>query len=284
MTCDHNNLRSIPLFSLLSEEEAQMLANSITPRLFSKRERIYSSGDTDGCAFVVTSGKVRVSIQDEDGQEVVIDEPAVGDFFGFASMLDNMPHRATAVAVEATSCLEISRENILSLIQAKPNAGLGLMTVMSRHYHATQDLVRLRATRNANVVFEEKETVGGRISDAIARFGGSWSFILSFGFLLTVYVAINIAIGSLAWDPYPFILLNLFLSLVASMQAPIIMMSQNRQDAKDRLRSELDFEINRRAESEIQSISRKLWELEKELALVSGHLRKLVDEKMISQK
>ena len=113
--------------------------------------------------------------------------------------------------------------------------------------------MRLRAHRNPNEVIEEKATTGDHIADAVARFGGSWAFIITFGVALTIYTSINVGLGKSAWDPYPFILLNLFLSMLAAIQAPVIMMSQNRQDAKDRVRGELDYEVNRRSESEIQA-------------------------------
>jgi len=129
---------------------------------------------------------------------------------------------------------------------------------MARQVHAAQELARTRSMRNPNQVIEEEATFGERIADAVARFGGSWSFIISFGAAIAAYSAINVALGKTAWDPYPFILLNLFLSMLASVQAPVIMMSQNRQDTKDRLRGELDFDVNRRSESEIQGLSRKL--------------------------
>jgi uncharacterized membrane protein len=130
--------------------------------------------------------------------------------------------------------------------------------MQARQFHSAQKLVQARANRNPNEVIEEQTTYGQRIADEVARFGGSWTFIIIFGIILVVYSAVNVVLGNKAWDPYPFILLNLFLSMLASVQAPVIMMSQNRQDAKDRLRSELDFDVNRRAEAEIQSISHKL--------------------------
>ena len=137
-------------------------------------------------------------------------------------------------------------------------AGMDMLTVLGHQFHASQQLVRIRASRNANQVIEEEYTFGEHIADSVASFGGSWTFIILFGIVLVVYTCINIALRGRAWDPYPFILLNLFLSMLAAIQAPVIMMSQNRQDKKDRLRSELDFEVNRRAESEIQNLSRKL--------------------------
>jgi CRP/FNR family transcriptional regulator, cyclic AMP receptor protein len=133
-----------------------------------------------------------------------------------------------------------------------------MLTMQARQFHATQQLVRSRAARNPNELIEERSTFGERVADSVARFGGSWSFIILFMFVLVVYSWINVALGGRAWDPYPFILLNLFLSMLAAIQAPVIMMSQNRQDQKDRLRSELDFDVNRRAESEIQSLSRRM--------------------------
>jgi CRP/FNR family cyclic AMP-dependent transcriptional regulator len=129
-----------------------------------------------------------------------------------------------------------------------------LLTVLGRQFHASQRLVRARTFRNINEVIEERTTFGDQIADSVAKFGGSWSFIISFSIVLLIYTAINIGLQAKAWDPYPFILLNLFLSALAAFQAPVIMMSQNRQDTKDRLRGELDYEVNRRAEAEIQTL------------------------------
>ena len=178
--------------------------------------------------------------------------------FGFASMLEQTPHQTNAIAMEETVCLEVDRDDIAILLQRKPMAGMDMLTVLGRQFHASQQLVRVRASRNPNQVIEEKSTFGERIADSVAQFGGSWTFIILFGIVLVIYSGINIALGGKAWDPYPFILLNLFLSMLAAIQAPVIMMSQNRQDMKDRLRSELDYDVNRRAESEIQGLAHKL--------------------------
>jgi CRP/FNR family cyclic AMP-dependent transcriptional regulator len=160
--------------------------------------------------------------------------------------------------MEKTTCVEVSRDDIAILLQQKPMAGMDMLTVLGQQFHASQQLVRIRASRNANEVIEEKYTFGERIADRVATFGGSWPFIILVGVAFVTYTSINLLLRSKAWDPYPFILLNLFLSMLAALQAPVIMMSQNRQDKKDRVRSELDFEVNRRAEAEIQNLSRKL--------------------------
>jgi CRP/FNR family transcriptional regulator, cyclic AMP receptor protein len=152
----------------------------------------------------------------------------------------------------------VDRNDIAVLLQRKPMAGMDMLTVLGKQFHASQQLVRVRASRNANEVIEEETTLGQRIADKVAGFGGSWTFILTFFTVLVIYTLVNIVLGRSAWDPYPFILLNLFLSMLAAIQAPVIMMSQNRQDTKDRVRSELDFDVNRRAESEIQGLAHKL--------------------------
>ena len=343
MACNPDVLNDVPLFSLLDADEKAVLAGQVELKTFAARERIYKMGEPGGRAYVVVSGRVRLTTVDDDQQEVTVDEPGMGEFFGFASMLDETPHQtdafaveesvclevdrhditilierkphagmdmltvlgrhfhaaqqlvrtratrnpndvieerattgervADAVAVEETECLEVSRDDIATLLQRKPLAGMDLLTVLGRQFHASQDLVRLRATRNPNAVIESRATFGERVADSVARFGGSWVFIIVFSLVLTVYTTLNVSLHGKAWDPYPFILLNLFLSMLAAVQAPVIMMSQNRQDAKDRLRGELDYDVNRRSESEIQGLARKLNQLDEKIGDVEELLR-----------
>jgi CRP/FNR family cyclic AMP-dependent transcriptional regulator len=258
MACKVEDLRQIPLFALLDDDEMAVLAAQVEIRKFAPRQRIYKIGEPGRYAYVMISGRVQVTTVDQSHQEVLVDEPGHGDFFGFASMLENTPHQTTALAMDETSCLEVSRDDIAALLQQKPMAGMDMLTVVSRQFHASQQLVRLRASRNSNDVIEEEMSFGDRVADGVARFGGSWTFIILFGVVLLFYTATNTALRARAWDPYPFILLNLFLSMLAAIQAPVIMMSQNRQDTKDRVRGELDYDVNLRAESEIQTLSNKL--------------------------
>jgi CRP/FNR family transcriptional regulator, cyclic AMP receptor protein len=273
MACKAEELRQIPLFTLLDEEEIGVLAAQVEIKKFAARQRIYKLGEPGKHAYVMMSGAVRVTTVDRDHQEVLVDEPRDGEFFGFASMLEDTPHQTTALAIEETTCVEVSRDDIAALLQQKPMAGMDMLTVVSRQFHASQELVRLRANRNSNDVIEEEMSFGDGIADTVARFGGSWTFIILFGAVLLVYAAANIALKGRAWDPYPFILLNLFLSMLAAIQAPVIMMSQNRQDTKDRVRGELDYDVNLRAESEIQNLSGKLNMLTEKVADVDDLLR-----------
>jgi CRP/FNR family cyclic AMP-dependent transcriptional regulator len=276
MPCDPEVLKTVPLFALLDDDEAAILAAQVEVRTFAMRQRIYKIGDAGGQAYILVSGFVRLTTVDEEQQEVVVDEPGRGEFFGFASMLDQTPHQTEAMALEETVCIEVDRNDITILLQRKPHSGMDMLTVLGRQFHAAQQLVRLRSMHNPNEVIEEEATFGERIADEVARFGGSWRFIISFAVVLIVYSGTNILLRQQAWDPYPFILLNLFLSMLAAIQAPVIMMSQNRQDTKDRLRGELDFDVNRRAESEIQSLSRKLNLLGEKM----GDIEDLVREKL----
>ena len=258
MACEPEILRQVPLFAQLDDDETAVLAAHVEVKAFAARQRIYKIGEAGGRAYVVVSGTVRLTTIDDDHQDVIVDEPSVGEFFGFASMLDGTPHQTNAVALDETVCIEVDQEDIATLVQRKPHAAMDMLSVLGRQFHAAQQLVRVRAARNPNEIIEAEATFGERIADIVAGFGGSWTFIISFFVILISYTIANLVLKRSAWDPYPFILLNLILSMLAAIQAPVIMMSQNRTDKKDRLRGELDFEVNRRAEAEVQTLSRKL--------------------------
>src|SRR5713101_2270836 len=155
MACNPEALKQVPLFALLDEDETAVLASQVELRKFVPRQRIYKMGDPGGRAYVMVSGTVRVTTVDQDHQEVVVDEPADGEFFGFASMLEQTPHQTNAIALEETVCIEVDRNDIAVLLQRKPHAGMDMLTVLGRQFHASQQLVRVRATRNPNEVIEK---------------------------------------------------------------------------------------------------------------------------------
>jgi len=279
MACNPDTLKHVPLFALLDEDEAAVLAGQVEEKKFAPRQRIFKMGDPSGPAYVVVSGRVRLTTVDADNQEVVMDEPTHGEFFGFASMLEQTQHQTSAMAIDEVECLEVTLEDISVLLQRKPLAGMDMLTVLGRQFHAAQQLIRKRSARSVDEIFEKRATIGERIADSVAQFGGSWTFIIVFALVLAVYTTINVLLGSKAWDPYPFILLNLFLSMLAAIQAPVIMMSQNRQDTKDRLRGELDFDVNRRSESQIQGLARKLNLLGEQMGDVEELLRDTLNQR-----
>jgi CRP/FNR family transcriptional regulator, cyclic AMP receptor protein len=266
-------LRNVPLFATLDDEELGILSSQVEFRRFAAQQRIYKTGAPAPQAYVLLTGAVRVTTVDEDQQEVVVNEPAPGEFFGFAAMLEQTPHQTDAWATSDTECIEVDRSDIYVLIQRRPQASLEMLAVLGRQFHAAQQLIRSRSLRHPNEIIDEQVTFGERVADAVAGSGGSWTFIILFLIVLTAYTAVNVKLAQRAWDPYPFILLNLFLSMLAAIQAPIIMMSQKRQDKKDRLRGDLDFDVNRRARSEIQGLAQKLNLMSDRLADIQERLR-----------
>src|SRR4029079_17876740 len=180
MACNPDVLREVPLFALLDADELRVLAEQVELKTFAGRQRIYKIGDPGGRAYVMVSGMVEVSTVDEDHQSLVVDRPQPGEFFGFASMLDQTTHQTNALAIELTSCLEVDRNDILILLQQKPHAGMDMLTVLGKQFHAAQGLVRGGAARNPNDLIEAEATFGERIADSVADFGGSWTFIITF--------------------------------------------------------------------------------------------------------
>ena len=251
-------LREVSLFALLDDDELAVLAAQVEQKTFAPRQRIYKTGDAGGQGYVVLSGAVDVTTIDEDNQDVVVDQPGPGEVFGFASMLGQTQHQTDAVASTETVCIEIDRNDIFVLIERKPHAGMDLMAVLrqadSRRSGTGAQPRHAQRQRNHRGAGNPRRT-NRRLRRPLRR-------------LLGVHHHLPGGAGGLfrdqhrarqkRLDPYPFILLNLFLSMLAALQAPVIMMSQNRQDKKDRVRSELDFDVNRRAESEIQGLSRKM--------------------------
>ncbi len=254
----------VPLFQLLDAEERRVLAEQVSRLSFKKGEVIFQAGDSGGLAYLIQRGLVHVTITDANFEDIIVDVADEGGLVGMSALLAGEAHQTTAIAVEETLAIEIDRDDITALLKAKPLAGLDMLTIVEKQLRTVHELMRTRVTRNVNEEIEQQETLGEKLADGVARFGGSWGFVLLFGVVLLVYVTINATLP-LPWDPYPFILLNLFLSMLAAIQAPVIMMSQNRQDAKDRLRSEMDYRINLKAELEIEQVLQRVGKIEKML-------------------
>ena len=221
----------VPLFELLDNEERQVLARQVSIRKFKKGQIIFRAGDPGGLAYLIQEGKVHVSIKDVNDDTVVVDIASGGGLVGMSSLLAEEVHQTTAIAMEDTTAIEIDRNDIIALITAKPMAGLDMMTIIEKHLRSAHELMRTRASRNPNEEIEEQETFGERLADVVAKFGGSWKFVILFGLILPAYVITNSELVH-PWDPYPFILLNLFLSMLAAIQAPIIMRARTARTPK----------------------------------------------------
>ena len=268
MPIDPRVLRHAFSFQLLDDDELAELAAHVDEVSFAAGQTIFRAGDPGGVMHAVLAGRVEVSILDGDRKRVVLHALGPGEIFGELSLFDGEPRSATVVAVEPTRTFLVDRDDLGRLFARRPGAALEVLAVLGRRLRATDRLLSERVARNPNEVLDEKATFGDRVADGVARFGGSWSFMFSFAGFLAVWVVANTVLllgRKEPFDPYPFILLNLFLTMLAAIQAPVIMMSQNRQDAKDRVRSELDYQVNLKAELEITQLHEKFDRLEQRL-------------------
>ncbi len=259
MASTTNILADVPIFALLDDEERAALVPLLETEHFKKGATIYNYGDHGDTIYIVRSGRAQVWLENDEGERLIVSEPGPGAVFGEISFLDGGSRTATASALEDTEVLTLTREQLLEFIDHHAHAALDLLTVMGKRWRQTDQLLRKHIVRNVNVEEEERKTFGQRIADRVAAFGGSWTFILGFLAMIVVWMIINTAIlRSKAFDAYPYILLNLVLSCLAALQAPVIMMSQNRQSAKDRLQADSDYEVNLKAELEIANLHKKI--------------------------
>ena len=261
---DAATLRSVPIFSSLDSKATAELGEYLTIHDYPKSARIFKYGDPGDAMYLIDVGKVRISITDADGAEVTLTELGPGDFFGDMAMLDGHGRSANATAMEDARLAKLTRDDFLSFMRSDPRVTLELLTALTTRLRRTDELLRHRVSRNVNQEQEARLTVADRLADKIAEFGGSWKFIITFVSFLTFWVAVNTwVIFNRVFDPYPFLLLSTGLNMLAALQAPIIMMSQNRQAEKDRLRANLDYQVNLKNELLLSDMIRRLDELSK---------------------
>jgi uncharacterized membrane protein len=259
MPVDVSLLADVPIFRLLDDTERSTLAALFQERACVVGETIFHGGEPGDELFLVKEGRVHVFLTSDSGDKIILADAAPGDVFGEISLLDGGPRTASAAAVDATTVLTLDRDKLFELVQQHPHVALDLLTVMGQRLRATDQLLRAGTVRNLNEEEDEQMTFGEHIADRVASFGGSWTFIMIFALFLVVWMVMNSVVlikGSI--DPFPYILLNLFLSMTAALQAPVIMMSQRRQSTKDRLRADLDYQINLKSELEVAQLHRKL--------------------------
>jgi CRP/FNR family cyclic AMP-dependent transcriptional regulator len=255
----------LPLFQGLGAEERTALAAVMDEARFPSAQQIFAEADPGGISYVIQRGWVELSVRDEDGEKVVIDLIGPGELFGEISLFDGGVRTATALAVTPVEAVALRREALLEYLHARPTVALGLLSNLAKRLRQADARFKARIPDPERVI-EEKETLGARLADHVAAFGGSWSFVLTFVGIMAVWTSYNLLSGE-AFDPFPFILLNLALSTIAALQGPFIMMSQNRQDSKDRIRAEADHFVNVKAEAEIIDLHTKLDQLRVELSL-----------------
>jgi uncharacterized membrane protein len=265
-------LRSVPLFASLDDEAATELRSLLSDKKVPQNTRLFKQGDKGDAMYLIESGRVRISIRDDDDQELTLAELAQGDFFGEMSIIDGRQRSADARVIEDAQFAILSRDAFLSFVRSNPDVALEMLSALTDRLRRTDELLRSRVSRNANEEEKARLTLADRAADLIAEFGGSWKFIGVSIALIIVWIVFNTFLLVRGFDPAPYQMLNLVLAVIAGMQAPIIMMSQNRQGEKDRLRADLDYQVNLKNELSLAEVLRRLDVLESE------RLPKLIDD------
>ena len=254
------------MFSALEEAELVALMPLMQEHTFVNNQVVLQEGDFGDSIHVIIEGRARILTRDAHQHEMLLAEVGPGAFFGEISLLTGEPRSASVKATGTTKTLSLSHNDFWGFLERNSHACMSVITVLGHRLGRSSELLRLTA-RNANDIEQEQITTGQRIADGFTSVMGSWSFIIVQSLLLAAYVVWNLSAGTKHWDPYPFFLMALMLSFQAAYSAPIIMMSQNRQIAKDRLIAENIYQINVKASAEIGRILQRLDELEQHLSI-----------------
>jgi uncharacterized membrane protein len=258
-------IRSVPLFASLDDQAAFKLRSLLKVRAVTRGAPLFRTGDKGDAMYLIESGRVRISVKDEDQNELTLAELAGGDFFGEMAIIDGKRRSADAIVIEDARLAVLSRENFLDFIHGNPVVALEMLSAVFARLRRTDELLRMRVSRNVNDEQQKRMTLADRMADLIAEFGGSWKFIgASIAFLICWVLLNTWLLHDRGFDPFPYVLLNLVLGMITGMQAPIIMMSQNRQSEKDRLRADLDYQVNLKNELSLAELLRRLDVLESE--------------------
>ena len=277
------SLARVPLFKRLEPEELAHLAEEIDQVNYKAGDTIFNEHDRGDALYILEQGTVRIWVYDEDVKDVTLAELKPGDFFGELAVLDRGERSSSATAITDIHLHRLSSDDFQKFLIEHPEASIDVICEIAQRMRQTNLLVTQRASRNINVEMEENATLGQRVADKVAAFGGSWTFIFIYGGCLLTWMATNTFIlyymghgeNGAQFDPYPYILLNLMLSMTAAMQAPIIMMSQNRSAEKDRLAAEQDFKVNLKSELMLEELVRKQRERDVQIEELNRAIAKL---------
>jgi uncharacterized membrane protein len=269
-------LREVPLFSEMDDQEVAGIRAIMDEMKFKPGQVITREGELGDLFYVITEGHVEVIIRDGDGEELVLHEVGPGGFFGELSMLTNEPRAVRVRAIDHVTTLALERDEFLNFLRTHTHAAIDVMVELGGRLHENDSILRRMVSRNVNEMVEDQMTLGQRVADRVADTIGSWPFIITQTVILTIWIILNAAAWINHWDPYPFILLNLMLSFQAAYSGPVIMMSQNRQSAKDRIAAEIDHQVNTKAELEIGHLTRRIEELELSMAGNHSELKRLL--------
>ena len=264
-------IRSVPLFASLDDNAASELRALLRTREADAETTLFQAGDDGDAMYLIESGRVRIAVTDEDQRQIVLAELARGDFFGEMAIIDGKQRSADATVIEPAKLAVLSRDSFLKFIRNNPIVALEMLSATFSRLRHTDKMLQQRVSRNVNEEQDKRMTLSDRAADTIAEFGGSWKFILTAIGIIITWIIFNSWVLIKGFDPIPYQMLNLVMGIIAGLQAPIIMMSQNRQGSKDRLRADLDYQVNLKNELALTEVLRRLDVLESErLPLLFG--------------
>ena len=275
---DHQILAEIEFFELHDEDDRKALAQVVDRLELKQGSRLFETGDRGDELYIVRTGKVEIFIRNVAGEKIVLTVAEKGDLFGELSMLDSLPRTATAVAIEDTELIVLNRDNLLFFFQKKPDAALDMIAAMGAMIRRADDILRTRVSRNVNEEVEEKLTVVQRAADWLAWFSGSMPFLALSVLWFVVWIVVNTYdVGIRQFDPYPFGLLTMIVSLEAIFLSIFVLISQNRQSEKDRIRATIEYEVNVKAEMEVAYLHEKTDRLHEKMVEEFSKIRKTME-------
>ncbi len=257
-------IRSVPLFASLDDRAATELRDLLRTQNKDAGTTLFEAGDVGDAMYLIESGRVRISVPDDDNKRIVLAELAHGDFFGEMAIIDGQKRSADATVIEDARLAVLSRDNFLRFIHNNPTVALEMLSATFSRLRRTDKMLQQRVSRNVNEEQDKRMTIADRAADVIAEFGGSWKFIISAMAIIVGWIIFNSWVLIRGFDPAPYQMLNLVMGVIAGLQAPIIMMSQNRQGSKDRLRADLDYQVNLKNELALTEVLRRLDVIESE--------------------
>jgi CRP/FNR family transcriptional regulator, cyclic AMP receptor protein len=253
-------LREVPLFQPLDEDERNNLANVLETVRIPAGELIFQMNEPGDSLYIIRSGKVELFVKDDTGHRLVLETASDGDFFGDISLLDNGPRTASALVTEDLEALRLKRAELERFVRQRPEAAMDMLTVMGRRLRQDLELLRHTASRNVNEEMEDRRTLIQKTADWIAEFSGSMPFLFGNAILFLFWIIANAGLipGLRPFDPFPYGLLTMAVSLEAIFLSIFVLISQNRQSAKDRVRSDIEYDVNLKAELEIAHLHEKV--------------------------
>lgn len=261
---DPEILRNIPLFSLMDDQELLELGKHLEEKHYFSGQLVFKAGDPGDAMYIVQSGKVELFMQDSSDSRVSLSFIGAGDLFGELSLLDKEPRSASAIAAEKTHLLIVDREDLQLLVTKHPHAAMDMMTMLGKRTREANSLIRERVVRNANEEVTQSKTFGQKLSDVLTAIAGDIRFVYFSAAWFFIWIVWNTHIipGVEAFDPFPFGLLTMVVSLEAIFLSLFVLISQNRQAERDKVRNDIEYDVNLKAEVEVRDLINRIDDLQ----------------------